>query len=229
MKKTILVVDDEKDILDLLTYNLQKAGYAVLTARDGTEALQQAHRRLPDLILLDVMLPEMDGWEVCKELKRDPPTAGIPVVFLTAKDTEFDEVLGLELGADDYIAKPIALRSLLARVRAAIRRREALTGNVLHDEVIRIDNVEINVPSYTVTVNNTPVVLTRREFETLLYLARNRGRVITRDVLLSTVWGDDVRVIDRTVDVHISKIREKLGAYGEYIETVKGVGYRMRA
>lgn len=228
MKKTILVVDDEKDILDMLAYNLQKEGYAVLTARDGTAALEQAVR-LPDLILLDVLMPGMDGWEVCKQLKRDPKTAGIPLVFLTAKDTEFDEVLGLELGADDYITKPIALRSLLARVRAALRRREALAGSASPDEIIRIDDLEINVPSYTVAVNKNPVVLTRREFETLLYLARNRGRVITRDVLLSTVWGDDVRVIDRTVDVHISKIREKLGVYGEYIETVKGVGYRMRA
>ncbi len=228
MRKTILVVDDEKDIIDMLKYNLEKEGYAVLTARNGADALKQA-KTFPHLVLLDVMMPEMDGWEVCKELKRDPRTAAIPIIFLTAKGTEFDEVLGLELGADDYVVKPIALRLLLARVRAVLRRREQRANGAPDDEHIAIDELEIDVPSYTVTVHRKHVVLTRREFETLLYLARNRGRVITREALLSNVWGDDVRVVDRTVDVHISKIREKLGAYGGYIETVKGVGYRMRA
>ncbi len=228
MRKTILVVDDEQDILDMLRYNLEKEGYAVLTARNGIEALKQA-RLSPHLVLLDVMMPEMDGWEVCKELKRDPKTAATPIIFLTAKGTEVDEVLGLELGGDDYVVKPIAVRSLLARVRAALRRHDQRVDGPPHDEHITIDELEIDVPRYTVTVRRKPVVLTRREFETLLYLARHRGRVITREVLLSSVWGDDVRVVDRTVDVHISKIREKLGACGEYIETVKGVGYRMRA
>lgn len=228
MRKTILVVDDEQDILDMLRYNLEKEGYAVLTARNGIEALKQA-KLSPHLVLLDVMMPEMDGWEVCKELKRDPKTAATPIIFLTAKGTEVDEVLGLELGADDYVVKPIAVRSLLARVRAALRRRDQRVDGPPHDEHITIDELEIDAPRYTVTVRRKPVVLTRREFETLLYLARHRGRVITREVLLSSVWGDDVRVVDRTVDVHISKIREKLGACGEYIETVKGVGYRMRA
>ncbi len=228
MRKTILVVDDEKDILDMLKYNLEKEGYAVLTARSGTEALRQA-QHVPHLILLDVMMPETDGWEVCKQLKRDPKTANIPLIFLTAKGTELDEVLGLELGAEDYVVKPIALRSLLARVRAALRRREQHAASAGKDECITIDELEINIPNYTVAVRKKSVALTRREFETLVYLARNRGRVITREVLLNTVWGDDVRVVDRTVDVHISKIREKLGPCAEYIETVKGVGYRMRA
>jgi two-component system alkaline phosphatase synthesis response regulator PhoP len=228
MSKTILVVDDEQDILDLLKYNLEKEGYRVLTARDGKKALDQA-RHSPDLILLDVMMPEMDGWEVCTQLKRDPNTEHIPVIFLTAKGTEFDEVLGLELGADDYIVKPIAVRSLLARVKAALRRREHAAEARTKGERIQIDKLEINVPNYTVSVNKKEVPMTRREFETLVYLARHRGRVISRETLLNVVWGEDVHVVDRTVDVHISKIREKLGPCGEYIETVKGVGYRMRA
>ncbi|HXG00534.1 MAG TPA: response regulator transcription factor, partial [Bacteroidota bacterium] len=176
MTKTILVVDDEQDIIDLLKYNLEKEGYRVLTARNGKKALEQAKHQ-PDLILLDVMMPEMDGWEVCKQLKRDANTQHIPVLFLTAKETEVDEVLGLELGADDYIVKPIAVRSLLARVKAALRRRERASDET--GEVIRIEKLEINVPNYTVEVSRKQVPMTRREFETLVYLARNRGRVIT--------------------------------------------------
>lgn len=230
MQKSVLIVDDEKDIIDMLKYNLEKEGYKVLTARDGKKALDQA-KHSPDLILLDVMMPEMDGWEVCKQLKRDVKTASIPVVFLTAKGTEFDEVLGLELGADDYMVKPVAVRTLLARVKTALRRKENATTDSTSsaNEILRVDKLEINVPNYTASVGNKEITLTRKEFETLVYLARNRGRVMTREVLLNVVWGQDVRVVDRTVDVHISKIREKLGSYGDYIETVKGVGYRMKA
>ena len=229
MQKTILVVDDEKDILEMLKYNLEKEGYKVLTARDGKKALEQA-RNLPSVILLDVMMPEMDGWEVCKHLKRDTRTAAVPVIFLTAKGTEFDEVLGLELGADDYIVKPISVRTLLARIKTALRRRETSgDASPASSEILHVDKLEINIPNYTATVGNKELFLTRKEFETLVYLARNRGRVITREVLLNVVWGENVRVVDRTVDVHISKIREKLASYGEYIETVKGVGYRMKA
>ncbi len=229
MQKTILIVDDEKDIVEMLKYNLEKEGYKVLTARDGRKALEQASH-LPDLVLLDVMMPEMDGWEVCKQLKRDPRTAEIRVLFLTAKGTEFDEVLGLELGADDYLVKPIPVRTLLARVKASLRRREVSARDVSAvDEIIRINELEINVPNYTARIGSKDISLTKREFETLVFLAQNRGRVIRRDRLLSVVWGENVQVIDRTIDVHISKIREKLGGYGEYIETVKGVGYRMRA
>lgn len=229
MQKAVLVVDDERDIVDMLKYNLEKEGYKVLTARDGRKALEQA-KQLPELILLDVMMPEMDGWEVCKQLKRDVKTAAIPVLFLTAKGTEFDEVLGLELGADDYIVKPVAVRTLLARVKTALRRKNnTLAGSTPAAEILKIDKLEINVPNYTAAIGNKEVTLTRKEFETLVYLARNRGRVMTREVLLNVVWGEDVRVVDRTVDVHISKIREKLGPYGDYIETVKGVGYRIRS
>jgi two-component system, OmpR family, alkaline phosphatase synthesis response regulator PhoP len=227
MKKTILIVDDERDILDMLRYNLEKDGYGVLTALNGKSAMEQAHLK-PDLILLDVMMPELDGWEVCKQLKRDQKTASIPVLFLTARGAEVDEVLGLEIGADDYIVKPISVRKLMARVRAVLRRREVPTGSVPETTIIRIEKLEINVSNYKARIGERDLQCTRREFETLVYLARNRDRVVTREQLLNEVWGHDVHVVDRTVDVHISKIREKLGSYGEYIETVKGVGYRMR-
>ena len=228
-QKKILIVDDEGDILDMLKYNLEKEDYAVLLARNGTSALMEA-RRSPDLVLLDVMMPEMDGWEVCRQLKRDPATSSIPVLFLTAKGSEVDEVVGLELGADDYIVKPISVSKLLARIKAVLRRKEGSKGeNPPLPEVIRVDKMEINLPNYTVRIGTRDIVLTRKEFQTLVYLAQHRGRVITREVLLNIVWGETVHVVDRTVDVHISKIREKLGSYGEYIETVKGVGYRLRA
>lgn len=229
MRETILVVDDEADILEMLKYNLEKEGYAVLTARNGKGALEEV-KRGPGLVLLDVMMPEMDGWEVCKRLKREPKTASIPVLFLTAKGSEVDEVVGLELGADDYIVKPISVRKLLARVKAVLRRHEASKEeSASTPDVIRLEKLEINVPNYTVTIGSRNVVLTRKEFETLVYLVQHRGRVISRETLLNVVWGENVHVVDRTVDVHISKVREKLGNYGELIETVKGVGYRVRS
>lgn len=228
MRETILVVDDEADILEMLKYNLQKEGYAVLTARNGKGALEEV-KRGPHLVLLDVMMPEMDGWEVCRRIKREQKTASIPVLFLTAKGSEVDEVVGLELGADDYIVKPISVRKLLARVKAVLRRHEPSKGERgSTGDIIRLDKLEINVPNYTVSIGTRNVVLTRKEFETLVYLVQNRGRVISREALLNVVWGENVHVVDRTVDVHISKVREKLGSYGELIETVKGVGYRVR-
>jgi two-component system alkaline phosphatase synthesis response regulator PhoP len=229
MRETILIVDDEADILEMLKYNLQKEGYTVLTARNGITALEEIKRN-PNLVLLDVMMPEMDGWEVCRRMKREPKTAAIPVLFLTAKGSEVDEVVGFELGADDYIVKPISVRKLLARVKAVLRRQE-VSKNERGEmpDIIRLDKLEINIPNYTVRVGTKEVVLTRKEFETLVYLAQHRGRVISREVLLNVVWGENVHVVDRTVDVHISKVREKLGSYGEIIETVKGVGYRVRA
>jgi two-component system alkaline phosphatase synthesis response regulator PhoP len=176
------------------------------------------------------MMPEMDGWEVCKRLKADRQTAGIPVLFLTAKGTEIDEVVGLELGAEDYIVKPVSVRRLIARVKAVLRRHEEMeTRPASVEEVIRLESMAINVPNYTVAIGTREIELARKEFETLVYLARHRGRVISRESLLNVVWGENVHVVDRTVDVHISKIREKLGTEGDIIETVKGVGYRVRA
>ncbi len=229
MKNKILIVDDEKDIVDMLQYNLEKEGYEVLSARNGKDALEQAQSH-PDLIVLDVMMPEIDGWEVCKQLKKNEMTTAIPILFLTAKGSEIDEVIGLELGAEDYIIKPISIRVLLARIKAALRKyKTTRDNNYISDEIIRIDQLEINVDNYTVVLNGESVPFARKEFETLVHLAKHPGRVITREKLLNAVWGNNVVVIDRTVDVHIRKIREKLGRYGDYIETVKGVGYRFRA
>lgn len=229
MPKKILVVDDEKDIVEMVKYNLEREGYTVLTARNGKRAIEQAQEKKPDLILLDIMMPEMDGWEVCKQLMKDENTSTTPVIFLTAKDSEVDEVVGLELGADDYIVKPISIRKLIARIKTALRRKESLEtpGETVH-EVIKIEGLEINVPNYTVKINSEDIILPKKEFETLVFLASHRGRVVSREVLLNSVWGENVVVVDRTVDVHIRKIREKLGAYGDYIETVKGVGYRFK-
>ncbi len=229
MRKRILVVDDEKDILDLLKYNLEKEGYEVLTANNGRRALEQA-LRAPDLIVLDVMMAETDGWEVCRQLKRDDKTSSIPVIFLTAKGAEVDEVVGLELGAEDYIVKPISPRKLLARIKTVLRRRD----NAFHKEngraeILRLEQLEVNVANYTVTINKKEIFFPKKEFETLVYLLKHPDRVLTRDTLLSAVWGSDVVVGDRTIDVHIRRIREKLGKYGDRIETVKGVGYRFRS
>ncbi len=225
MAKTILIVDDEQDILDLLTFNLKREGYETLTAADGDTALELAHSSHPDLVILDVMLPGVDGWEVLRELRRDPRTENLPVVFLTAKDSEIDEVVGLELGADDYIVKPISMHKLLARVKLALRKAAAATAPLA--EKIAFGNVVVDSASYSVTVNGENVPFTKKEFEILHYLAQRPGRVISRETLLNELWDEDVVVIDRTIDVHIRKIREKLGDDEmRHIETLKGVGYR---
>lgn len=224
MAATILVVDDEKDILDLLTYNLEKEGYAVLSARTGSAALAAAKQH-PDLCILDVMMPEMDGWEVCKALRRDPATAAIPVIFLTARDSEVDEVLGLELGADDYLTKPVRMRTLIARVKKALSR-PASTANGSAPSVLDPGPFRIHVSNYMVEIDGKEVSFPKKEFEVLLFLVRHPDRVVTRETLLNEVWGRNVFVVDRTVDVHIRKIREKLGKHAHVIETVKGVGYR---
>lgn len=224
MAATILVVDDEKDILDLLKYNLEKEGYAVVTARDGTSALTAAARR-PDLCILDVMMPEMDGWEVCKAFRRDPTTAELPVIFLTARDAEMDEVLGLELGADDYLTKPVRMRTLVARVKKALARPRS-QASPKSTAPLQAGPLLIHVSNYTVAIGGTTLDFPKKEFEVLLFLARHPDRVITRETLLNEVWGRNVYVVDRTVDVHIRKIREKLARHADLIETVKGVGYR---
>jgi two-component system alkaline phosphatase synthesis response regulator PhoP len=222
----ILVVDDEADIVRMLKYNLEKEGYEVVTANNGKAAIEKA-RTHPDLIVLDVMMPQMDGWEVIRQLKRTQDTASIPVLFLTAKGTEIDEVLGLELGADDYIIKPISPRKLLARIKTALRKKDASFGSEQED-ILRIQNIVINLPNYSVKIDKEEVFLPKKEFEVLAYLAQHRGRVVTRESLLNRIWGEGVIVVDRTIDVHIRKIREKLGKYADLIETVKGVGYRFK-
>jgi two-component system alkaline phosphatase synthesis response regulator PhoP len=228
MKKTILVVDDEKDIVDLLSYNLTKEGFSVITARNGRDALDRA-RQKPDLIILDVMMPEMNGLQVIQELKKEKNTAAIPVILLTAKGSETDEIVGLEVGADDYIVKPVKIGKIVARVHAALRRKEQSAKEVMPQvDLIKIKELEINVSSYTAHLGKQKLILPRKEFETLVYLLRNKGRVLSRESILNAVWGENVHVVDRTIDVHIRKIREKLGTYAEYIETVPGVGYRFK-
>ena len=229
MKKTILVVDDEKDIVDLLSYNLTKEGFTVITGRNGREALERVKQK-PDLIILDVMMPEMNGLQVIQELKKEKDMAFIPVILLTAKRSETDEIVGLEVGADDYIVKPVKIGKIIARVHAALRRKEqAANGALPQIDLIKIKELEINVSSYTATLGKQKLVLPRKEFETLVYLIRNKGRVLSRESILNAVWGENVHVVDRTIDVHIRKIREKLGTYADYIETVPGVGYRFKA
>lgn len=226
MHSTVLLVDDEKDILELLTYNLVKEGYKVLTAHTGKEALRMVHQH-PDLVVLDVMMPEMDGWEVCKAIRRDPAHATLPIMFLTARDSEIDEVVGLELGADDYVTKPVKVRTFMARVKKILRNQQH-AGKDQAGSVLKIGDLEIHADNYVVKMGEKELSLPKKEFEVLLFLVRHPDRVISRETLLNEIWGQDVYVIDRTVDVHIRKIREKLGRHATHIDTVKGVGYRFK-
>ena len=224
--KTILIVDDEKDILDLLKYNLQREGYEILTAPNGEEALNKMTPQ-PDLVILDLMMPVLDGLETCRRLKNNPHTSHIPVIFLTARGSEVDEVVGLELGADDYIQKPISPRKLVARVKTVFRRLEQSPGGG-EKSLISVGGLEINRSKHTVFRHGREITFARKEFEILALLASHPGKVFTREMLLNQIWGKDVVVVDRTVDVHIRKIREKLGTEDDLIETIKGVGYRFK-
>lgn len=228
--KKVLIVDDENDILDLIAYNLRKEGYEVTTTTDSINAPELARQLNPDAIILDVMMPGKDGYEVCKEIRLIPETSHCPIMFLTAKSGEIDHILGLELGADDYVQKPISPRVLVARVKNLIRRNNERirTETIAVPELLIIESLEINRQNYTVRIDNKETFFPKKEFELLAFLASNRGKVFPREVLLSRIWGETIYVVDRTVDVHISKIREKLGDYGAYVETVKGVGYRFR-
>lgn len=222
------MVDDEQDIVDLISYNLSKEGYEVAKASNGTDAVVLAQRLRPDLVILDIMMPGLDGFEVCRTLRQDPSLQTMAIVFLTAKAGEIDQILGLELGADDYIQKPISPRVLLARVKTIFRRGSdrVRTETVVAPEVLRIGSIEVNRQNYTVKIDGKETFFPKKEFELLAFLASNRGKVFSREALLRRIWGESVYVIDRTVDVHVSKVREKLGKHGARIETVKGVGYR---
>lgn len=226
-KERILVVDDEEDILELLKYNLNREGYKVVSASSGEKCLQKAASEKPDLIVLDLMLPGIDGLEVTKILKSDSKTLHIPIIMLTAKGEEADIVAGLELGADDYITKPFSPRILIARVRAVIRRKDkSKKDNDL--ETIQIHNILINPRKREILAKNKPIDLTFTEFQILYYLAKRPGWVFTRFQIVDAVRGDDYPVTDRSVDVQIVGLRKKLGLCGKYIETVRGVGYRFR-
>ena len=219
----ILVVDDENDILEFIQYNLKKEGYDVHLAHNGQEAIDIGHKIKPDLILLDVMMPVMDGIEACKQMKADPDFANTFIVFLTARSEEYSEIAGFQAGADDYISKPIKPRVLVTRLNAILRRKE----KVQPDTKLTVGDIVIDRETFLVFRKGEKIQFARKEFELLFLLASKPGKVFTRDYILEKVWGDEVLVVDRTIDVHIRKIREKLG--DEHIGTVKGVGYKFEA
>jgi DNA-binding response OmpR family regulator len=224
-KTTVLIVEDDDDILRLLTYNLKAAGFDVSTCQNGYEALSKAKSQAPDLVLLDLMLPGLDGLEVCKELKRASETKNIPLIMLTARGDEVDRIVGLELGADDYVVKPFSPRELMLRIRAVLRRAVLEPGaeNVWQKEGLRID-----FQAHRVTVDSVEVMLTVTEFNLLAALVHNDGRVQSRDQLLEKVWGYRFEGYARTVDTHVRRLRQKLGGYAPWIETVRGIGYRFQ-
>ena len=217
----ILLVDDESDIIDLIQYNLEKEGYLVATASNGIECLQIADSFLPDLILLDVMMPEMDGIEACVELRRNKLLQGVIIAFLSARSEDFTKVAGLDSGADDFITKPIKPRLLISKVNSLLRRSNV--NQVLKNNKI---SLEINREKYIVICDGNEFTLPKKEFELLALLFSKPGNVFNREVILAKVWGDDIVVGDRTIDVHVRKLREKIG--NQYIKTVKGVGYKLK-
>jgi two-component system phosphate regulon response regulator PhoB len=226
-RESILIVEDEEDILEVIQYNLAREGYRVTGVRDGEKGLARARKDSPDLVLLDLMLPGLDGLTVCRRLKEDPVTRAIPIVMVTAKGEESDIVLGLGLGADDYVAKPFSPRELVARVRSVLRRGP-LKETIGAGERISREGVVIDINRHEVRIDEQPVDFTATEMRLLHFLASHPGRVFTRDHLLSRVIGEHAVVIDRNIDVHVGSIRKKLGDHREMLETVRGVGYRFR-
>ncbi|GAB4300733.1 MAG: response regulator transcription factor [Myxococcota bacterium] len=226
MKEKILVVDDEEDILELLGRNLAKEGYVVFTALSGEDALAQASREKPDLILLDLMLPGIDGLEVCRKLKSAETTSLIPVIIVSAKGEDSDIVAGLELGADDYVTKPFSPRVLIARIRTLLRRKR--TKVAAEAKSLKIHDIEINAARHEVRVSGKALELTATELKILHHLALHPGWVFTRNQIISAIKGEDYPVTDRSIDVQIVGLRKKLGGAGKYIETIHGVGYRFK-
>ena len=225
----ILVVEDEPDILEMVRYNLAQAGLDVETAEDAESALQHIREGLPDLIVLDLMLPGIDGLDMCRELKQDARTRPVPILMLTARKEEVDRIVGLELGADDYVVKPFSPRELVLRVRAILKRIQSDERSAPHAEtVLRAGPLSIDKDAHQALLNGDPLELTSTEFKLLVTLIERRGRVQTRDELLNTVWGYEYSGYGRTVDTHIRRLREKLGDASDGIETVRGVGYRFR-
>jgi two-component system alkaline phosphatase synthesis response regulator PhoP len=223
----ILVVDDEKDIVNLVSYNLEKEGFKVLKAYDGETALQMVQTRNPDLVILDLMLPGVQGLEVCKAIRKNPRSASLPIIMLTAKGDEVDRVLGLEMGADDYVAKPFSVRELSARVRAILRRIESRKEP--EKETFSFGNLHIDYESYDVSIDGKKINLSPTELKLLFFFSRHPGRVYTRDQILDHVWGDTAFVTPRTVDVHVRRLRAQIEKNLEnprYILTVRGVGYK---
>jgi two-component system phosphate regulon response regulator PhoB len=223
MAERILVIDDEPDLLELVRINLRQAGYEVETAETGRDALELLRRSAPDLEVLDLMLPDVSGTEICRRMRTDPELADLPIIMLTAKADEVDRVVGLELGADDYVTKPFSPRELTLRVRAVLRRRKPPTPP---SESLAHGSLRLDPARHRCFVGPAEVALTAKEFDLLRTLMARPGRVLTRDQLLDEVWGTEIAVTTRTIDTHLKRLREKLGAASDLIETVRGVGYR---
>lgn len=224
-EKKILIVDDEAHIRELLKFNIEKNGYIPYLASTGKEGLEIARENHVDLVLLDLMIPEMDGFEVCKEIRKDSIISNVPIIMLTAKGEELDKILGLELGADDYITKPFSIRELMARIKALLRR----SSTTYEDNIIKFGNVTIDIQTREVKKDGITVDLTLKEFEVLKVLIKNKGKILTREVLLDKIWGYEYMGETRTVDVHIRHLRQKIEINDKnplYIQTIRGVGYR---
>ncbi len=224
-KGSILIIDDEKDLIELVRYNLEKDGFDAIAATDGQSAIEIAQRHKLDLIVLDLMMPGMDGLEVCRRLRQDSRTARVPIIMLTAKATEADRIVGLEIGADDYVVKPFSPRELVARVKAILRRTATQAEP---QQIIRHGDLTIDVARHEVLFGGKAVSLTATEFRILQFLAGKPGRVLTRDDIIDAALGRDANVFDRTIDVHITAIRRKLGRGADQIETIRGFGYKFR-
>lgn len=226
MKKAkILIIEDEKDIIELVEYNLEREGYHVAAAKSGEEALNLLKTEKPDLVILDLMLPGMDGLEICRIIKQDPKGMNVPIIMLTAKSEEADVVIGLQMGADDYVTKPFSPKVLLARVKALLRR---ISEKGQSDEVRTIGDLKIDMPKHKVTFKGKVIDLTTIEFNILEFLSRHPGRVFSRDQIMDKVWNEGKFIIDRAVDVHIRGLRKKMENAEDLIETVRGVGYRFK-
>ena len=219
MDRKILIVDDEKNIVDIIAFNLKKEGYTVITAADGEEGVQKAMEENPDLILLDIMMPKMDGWQVCREIRE---TSKVPIIMLTARSEERDELQGFELGVDEYISKPFSPKILVARVNAILRRT---LGNTAGD-VIEAGDIKIDKAAHIVKINDKMIDLSYKEFELLSYFVENQGIALSREKILNNVWNYDYFGDARTIDTHVKKLRSKLGDRGEYIKTIWGMGYK---
>ena len=218
----ILLVDDEQDILEFVGYSLKKEGFTVFTALNGKDAIITAKKEKPDLIILDIMMPEMDGIETCQEIRKIPALENVVIAFLTARNEDYSQIAGFEVGADDYITKPVRPRVLVSRIKALLRRKNSPKAQ--QKENVIIEGIVIDREKYTVTKDGKQIDLRKKEFELLALLAEKPGKVFTRDAILNTVWGNEVVVGDRTIDVHVNKLREKVGE--QYIRTIKGVGYK---
>ena len=223
--KSILIIEDEKDIVDLVEYHLKQSGFSVISALEGSSGLEKARKEHPSLIILDLMLPGMDGKDICRSLKSNPQTQSIPILMLTAKAEETDRLIGFELGADDYVTKPFSPKELVLRVKAILRRKEV---DYESEKVIQIGDLLIDIDRHQISIKKDPIRLTSTEFKLLVELASKRGRVQTREHLLDRVWGYTYEGYARTVDTHVRRLREKLGPFGDSIETIRGVGYRFR-